>query len=248
MNNDQSIKFDDLETSADAPKAKTKAKTKAKPQTRAHNVPSFLPQAFADVSERKGYKGDLARYIACWITSDVDIDEAIAMAAIDCNGQGQEAPFNVIAVIGFYQDLMDKVCWNARRLFVANNLASAQTNETGGIYGVDFAQRAIDSTGVNADNATIYDIVNADYAQLFLAQSELLAVMDVNMDIDLLFFNPSERNEDGSWSNPYQCDSFDTALEAMNGICDRLKANEKVDQLAKLKALRDARLKERLSA
>ena len=234
MNNDQSISFDDLEYLS--------------PVTKAHNVPSFLPQAFLDICERKGYKGNLANYIASRLTADVNIDEAIAVAAIDCNGQGQEAPFNVMAVIGFYQDLMDKVCWNARRLFVANNLASAQTDATGGIYGVDFSQRAIDSTGVNADNATIYDIVKSDYEQLFLAQSELLAVMDMNIDIDLMFFNPSERQEDGSWQNPHYCDSFDAALEVMNGICDKLKTEEKANQLSKLKALRDARLKERLSA
>jgi len=233
MNNDQSISFDDLET------------TNKGQRTMNSQTPSFLPQAFLDISDRKGYKGDLANYIAKRITADASIDEAICLAAIECDSP--DAPFHVMAVINFFQLLMDKVSWNARKLFVANQMAAAEV----GIYGLDGAQRAIDTVGVNATNEDIHHIVKSDYEQLFIAQSELLSVLEVgdSMDIDLFFFNPAVRLEDGSWdNNAHCCDSFNSALDAMNTIVDELKDRERTDKMAQFKKLRDARLKERLSA
>lgn len=233
MNNDQSISFDDLET------------TKKGQRTMNTQTPSFIPQAAVDLTDSKGHRGQLANFVLNRTSSDVAIDEAICLAAIECDTA--DAPFHVMSVISFFQLLMDKVSWNARKLFVANQMAAAGV----GIYGLDGAQRAIDTVGVNATNEDIHNIVKADYEQLFIAQSELLSVLEVgdSMDIDLFFFNPAVRLEDGSWdNNAHCCDSFDSALDTMNSIVDDLKAKERTDKMQQYKKMRDARLKERLSA
>ena len=239
--NDQ-ITFEDLEDTND--------NNTVRPTLGVNAVESFIPKAFDALLDRKGYRGNLANYIASKLNgNDIAIDEAIAFAAIECQAQGTEAPFNVMACVSFYQDLMDKGCWNARKLYVANNIAEEQERGSGGIYGIDLADRAIEATGVNALNDVVPEIVKSDYEHLFIGQSEVLSVLGIDADIDLYFFNPSQYDKlTDTWQTPHRCESFSSALEAMEGICDELKINERETKLAEYKRLRDARLKQRLAA
>jgi len=77
----------------------------------------------------------------------------------------------------------------------------------------------------------------------------VLAVLNIDADIDLYFFNPSQYDKlSDVWDTPHRCESFHSALEVMEGICDELKANERETKLAEYKRMRDARLKQRLAA
>jgi len=192
---------------------------------------SFITNAFLDICDYKGYKGELAKHIASFNTGDLetDFEEAFIAAASD------ETSYHPLAIIGFHQTLMDKVCWNARKLW------SAQNTEIE-VYGVEPAERAAEMVGVST-NTDVIETVDLDYNTLFQSHASLAQEMSAEVDIqNLYYFAPTQRDEQtGEWQPRCTCDSFPDAQTEMNAISEELEEQQKDTLRAKFAEKRAAR-------
>ena len=215
---------------------------------------SFIPGAITRLCEGKSntHFTNLANYIAGFTGPDTQIDVALAKAAFECHSAQDEAPFHTFAVLGFFQNIMDRIMWNARKLNVALERAAQEEAETGGIYGVELAQKAIDDVGVNLPIDRIRDAVQSDYELLFTTQTLIMSELGIDgeaFDIDLLFFNPSSLDEETeTWVRKTPADNYDAAMQVMQEIVDELKASDNKTKLANFMANRAAALEARLAA
>lgn len=215
---------------------------------------SFIPGAISRLCQGKTntHFTNLANYISGFTGPDTQIDVALAKAAFECHSAQDEAPFHTFAVLGFFQNIMDRIMWNARKLHVSLERAAKEESESGGIYGVDLAQTAIDDVGVNLPLDRIRDAVQSDYELLFTTQTLIMAELGIDgeaFDIDLLFFNPSSLDEETeTWVRATPADNYDDAFRVMQEIVDELKASDNNTKLANFMANRAAALEARLAA
>eukprot|EP00919_Chromeraceae_sp_WS-2016_P068641 GHVR01162505.1.p1 GENE.GHVR01162505.1~~GHVR01162505.1.p1 ORF type:complete len:222 (-),score=47.54 GHVR01162505.1:594-1259(-) len=215
---------------------------------------SFIPGAMNKLCAGKtnSHFTNLANYIAGFTNDSTPIDVALAKAVFECQAAEQEAPFHTFAVLGFFQTIMDRVMWNARKLRIAMDRAEQQQQESGGIYGVDLAQSAIDDVEVNIDFNRIKDAVQSDYELLFTTQTLIMSELAIDGEqfgIDLLFFNPSNLDEtSGQWVQDTPADTYDDAMRVMQEIVDDLKAADNKTLMAGYLKNREAVLAARLAA
>lgn len=216
---------------------------------------SFIPGALQMLCTAKSgtYTTNLSNYIAGFTDADTPIDVAYAKAAFECNGDRETAPFPTFGVLGHMQTLMDRIMWNARKLDIAFQRAEQQEAESGGIYGLDLAQTAMDEVNVHdLTRDRIKDAVQSDYELLFTTQTLIMGELGIDgeaFDIDLLFFNPSSYDEQSdSWVKPTPASTYDEAMRVMQETVDELKANETKTKLAGFMANRAAALEARLAA
>ena len=215
---------------------------------------SFIPGAITRLCQGKSntHFTNLANYIAGFTGPDTPIDVALAKAAFECHSAQDEAPFHTFAVLGFFQNIMDRIMWNARKLNVSLERAAQEEAESGGIYGVDLAQTAIDDVGVNLPIDRIKDAVQSDYELLFTTQTLIMSELGIDgeaFDIDLLFFNPSSLDEETeTWVRKTPADNYDAAMQVMQEIVDELKASDNKTKLANFMANRASALEARLAA
>lgn len=215
---------------------------------------SFIPGAITRLCQGKtnSHFTNLANYIAGFTGPDTPIDVALAKAAFECHSAQDEAPFHTFAVLGFFQNIMDRIMWNARKLNVSMERAAQEEAESGGIYGVDLAQTAIDDVGVNLPIDRIKDAVQSDYELLFTTQTLIMSELGIDgeaFDIDLLFFNPSSLDEETeTWVRKTPADNYDAAMQVMQEIVDELKASDNKTKLANFMANRASALEARLAA
>lgn len=216
---------------------------------------SFIPGALQTLCTGKTntYTTNLSNYIAGFTDADTPIDVAYAKAAFECNGERESAPFPTFGVLGHMQTLMDRIMWNARKLDIAFQRAEQQEAESGGIYGLDLAQTAMDDVGVSdVPRDRIRDAVESDYELLFTTQTLIMAELGIDgeaFDIDLLFFNPSSYDETSdSWVKPTPAQTYDEAMRVMQETVDELKERDNKTKLAGFMANRAAALQSRLAA
>ena len=216
---------------------------------------SFIPGALQMLCEGKSntYFTNLANYVSAFTDDDTPIDVAYAKAAFECNGDRDTAPFPTFGVLNHMQTLMDRILWNARKLDVAYKRAADDESKTGGIYGVELAQSAMDEINVHDVPADrIKDAVQSDYELLFTTQTLIMAQLGIDgeaFDIDLLYFNPSQFDEvSDSWVKPTPCSSYDDAMRVMQETVDELKRKDHKTKLAGFMADRAKMLDARLAA
>lgn len=215
---------------------------------------SFIPGAINKLCAGKtnSHFTNLANYVSAFTNDGTSIDVALAKACFECHSSEDEAPFHTFAVLGFFQNLMDRVMWNARKLNIALERAEKQEQESGGIYGVDLAQSAIDDVETDMPRERIKDAVQSDYELLFTTQTLIMTELGIDgqaFDIDLLFFNPSSLDKQtDTWVNATPADTYDSAMLVMQEIVDELKASDAKTQLAGFMANRAAALEARLAA
>jgi hypothetical protein len=194
---------------------------------------SFIETALQQISEYRGYKGEVAKHIMSFNTGDfeTDFEEAFIASATD------ETSYHPLAIIGFHQTLMDKVCWNARKLWNAQN-------EESPVYGVETAERTAEIVGVET-NTDVKEVVDLDYQNLFQSHASLAQEMSAEVDIaNLYYFSPTSLDEQtGEWQPQCTCESFDEAFTEMNNITEQLDAQQKDTLRAKFAEKRKAREK-----
>ena len=80
---------------------------------------TFINQAFYALCEYKGFKGDTATFVSNQQAATV-IEQYVEgfLTAVE----SEDAVVHRLSVLGSLQDLMNKVSWNARKLFKANVL------------------------------------------------------------------------------------------------------------------------------
>jgi len=118
-------------------------------------------------------------------------------------------------MLTFVQAVMNQICWNARRLFIANSAEDMAT-------GIDFSQDIADQVGVSVNNSNISEIVDDDFMTLNNLHSWLASQMSYLNDIDSLYHFSQSENVDGYWQVTKQCTSFDDAFDAMQEIVEQL--------------------------
>lgn len=182
---------------------------------------SFIPAAAAALSDRSGKKAQLAKHIDKF---DGDFeDRAYQALALSFDKDSQYIP---IQILGYMQDLMDKVSWNARRVLKSYNIPEE-------VYGCDPTEKAREETGVSVDLEHIEDVVDADFKTLYLIVANMLQCEE-GLDFELHYFNPSEL-VDGEWVDTRTSDSFKDAQVEMDDIVDKLNAVDPVDALAAMR-------------
>lgn len=182
---------------------------------------SFIPAAAAALSDRSGKKAILAKHIDKF---DGDFEDRVFQAyALSFD---EEATYYPIQILGYMQDLMDKVSWNARRVFKSYNIPDE-------VYGCDPTEKAREETGVSVDLEHIEDVVDADFKTLYLIVANMLQCEE-GLDFELHYFNPSEL-VDGEWVDTRTSDNFKDAQVQMDDIVDKLNTVDPADALAAMR-------------
>lgn len=119
-------------------------------------------------------------------------------------------------MLSFVQNVMNQVCWNARRLVVANSAEDFAN-------GIDFSQEVAEQTGVSSDTDNISQFVDDDFMTLNNVQTWLGAQMSYLDDIQPLFHFAQSEEVDGEWVQTHQCTSFYDAQCAMAEIIESLE-------------------------
>ena len=182
---------------------------------------SFIPAAAASLPERSGKKAKLAKHIDNF---EGDFEDRVFQAyALSFD---EDATYYPIQILGYVQDLMDKVCWNARRVLKSYHLPEE-------VYGCDPTEKAREETGVSVDVEHIQDVVDADFNTLYVMTANMLQCEE-GLDFELHYFNPSEVVDD-EWVEERTCDSFSDAQIQMDDIVDKLNTVNPVDALAAMR-------------
>lgn len=192
---------------------------------------SFIETAMQQISEYKGYKGEVAKHILSFNTGalDTDLEEAFIAAASD------ETSYHPLGIIGFHQTLMDKVCWNARKFWTAQQQESP-------VNGIEPAERTAEAVGVET-NTDVIETIDLDYNNLFESHASLAQEMGSDVDIqNLYYFAPTTVDEQtGEWHPRCTCESFPDAQTEMNTISEELEEQQAETLRAKFAEKRKAR-------
>lgn len=183
---------------------------------------SFIPAAAAALSDRSGKKAQIAKYIDSF--EGTFEDRVYQALALSFDSDSQYIP---IQILGYMQDLMDKVSWNARRVLKSYHIPDE-------VYGCDPTEKAREETGVSVDLEHIEDVVDADFKILYLIVANMLQCEE-GLDFELHYFNPSEVIDD-QWVETRTCDSFKDAQVQMDDIVDKLNTVNPMDALAAMRA------------
>jgi len=182
---------------------------------------SFIPAAAAALSDRSGKKAKLAKHIDNFEGDFEDrVYQALALAF------DEDSEYYAIQILGYLQDLMDKVCWNARRVLKSYHLPEE-------VYGCDPTEKAREETGVSVDEEHIPDVVDADFNTLYVMTANMLQCEE-GLDFELHYFNPSEVVDD-EWVEQRTCDSFSDAQVEMDDVVDKLNRVNPADALAAMR-------------
>lgn len=182
---------------------------------------SFIPAAASALSSRSGKKAILAKHIDKFEGTFEDrVFQAYAQSF------SEDATYYPIQILGYVQDLMDKVCWNARRVLKSYHLPEE-------VYGCDPTEKAREETGVSVDLEHIEDVVDADFKTLYIMVSNMLQCEE-GMEFDLWYFNPSELVDD-EWVETRSSDNFKEAQVQMDEIVDKLNTVDPADALAAMR-------------
>ena len=195
---------------------------------------TFINQAFYALCEYKGFKGDTARFVSNHLNVD---DTGIAGQYVEgflSAVESEDAVVHRLSVLGSLQDLMNKVSWNARKLFKAN-IANSDMDNNGAPWGLEASERVRQLVDVDADNEELIKILESDFEQLQLVHTILS--QQTGLDTPLYYFVETERQPNGDWVDVTNATTFDDAMTAMDNIVDKLNEQSKDDIRA---SVRDA--------
>ena len=195
---------------------------------------TFINQAFYALCEYKGFKGDTAKYVSNH--PDLADDGVIGqyVEAFLTAAESQDAVVHRLSVLGSLQDLMNKVSWNARKLFKAN-VANSDMDNNGAPWGLEASERVRQLVDVDADNETVAKIIESDFESLQMAHTILS--QQTGIDTPLYYFVETERQPNGDWVDVTNATTFDDAMAAMDDIVDKLNEKSREDIR---KSVRDA--------
>lgn len=197
-------------------------------------INSFIADAVAQMSEKNNLNGLVAAEVLRQVHGQTANQIALTYLQLqkerkdakreqETAGTSPQLLANPEYILTFVQAVMNQVCWNARRLFIANS-AEEYAN------GIDFSQDVAELVGVSVENPHITEIVDDDFMTLNNLHSWLGGQMSYLNDIQPLFHFSQSENIDGEWVTTTQCTSFDDAFTAMQEIVERLnnEADDKV--------------------
>lgn len=134
-----------------------------------------------------------------------------------------------ISFYGFVQDVMDQVCWKARK-FNGQRLSADELDDLlNSSTGLDFAVDAAEEIGMDATTTmTIESDVNHLYSCLSNVSARLAQILKINSD-PLHFFSPKEVLDNGTWVALYKSSSWDEAKSDMQDMTDKRNSTDPSD-------------------
>ena len=136
---------------------------------------------------------------------------------------------------------MDKISWNARKLFNANARASQSELENNGApWGLEATERVREFVGVDADNDELIKIVQQDFNLLFQLHTVLTQqavdkrMVSEDWSESLYFFVEDERQPNGDFVIVNRTDNFDDTLTLLDSIAERLREQQVKDDSANI--------------
>ena len=183
---------------------------------------SFIPTSLRDSAAKRGYKGDIAKFVSQHLNDDNQPLDALFEAFIYALENNESVhPF---AIVGFLQDIMNQSCWNARRLFNANTVAD---DINGAPWGCDAAERAKEHVGMDINNEELLTTLDDDFDELYQLHVMFVQNLTADMDSTLCYFSRSQKSDiDDSWSVVAKCESFNEAMDEMHSITDSLRVQQ----------------------
>lgn len=188
---------------------------------------SFVADAIVAMSEKQNMNGDVARLIlkqdhaqpanqiALTYLSLANQRQDAARAEKDTGVRGIDPIVKPEYMLTFVQAVMNQVCWNGRRLFIANSAEDFAN-------GIDFSQDVAEQVGVSVENSNISEIIDDDFMTLNNVHTWLAAQMSYLTQIDPLFHFSQTEKIDDEWVTTHQCTSFHDAFDVMNEIVEGL--------------------------
>ena len=135
-----------------------------------------------------------------------------------------------ISFHGFIQQIMNKVCWNARQAANARIEQDAEEAESSGGNGTDKTAEVTENTGLTLSSiADIKDQVDDIYMKLSCVSAEIADKRQLDAE-PLYMFAPSERLESGDWVVTHKLDDWDDTFATLNNIVVELNDRPKVDE------------------
>ena len=135
-----------------------------------------------------------------------------------------------ISFHGFIQQIMNKICWNARRAANARINQDAQDAKAKGGNGTDFTTQTAEETGFKLSSlADIKDQVHDINAKLLSLSAEIAEVRKLDAE-PLYMFAPSERLDSGDWVVTHKLDDWDDIFTVLNDIVIELNDRPKVNK------------------
>jgi hypothetical protein len=197
---------------------------------------TFINQAFYALCEYKGFKGDTARFVSNHLNVD---DTGIAGQYVEgflSAVESEDAVVHRLSVLGSLQDLMNKVSWNARKLFAANARSELTGGDNNGApWGLEATERVRQMVDVDASNDDVINIIKSDFDELQMVHTILS--QQTGIDTPLYYFVETERQPNGDFVDVVKAESFDDAMTAMDNIVDKLNEKSREDIR---KSVRDA--------
>jgi len=176
----------------------------------------------ARVVEAQDHKNPANRIALAYLKLSRERLEAIK-AEKQTGVRGTDPAVKPELMLSFVQNVMNQVCWNARRLVVANSAEDFAN-------GIDFSQDVAEQTGVSSNTDNISQFVDDDFMTLNNVQTWLGAQMSYLDDIQPLFHFAQSEEIDGEWVQTRQCTSFYDAQCAMAEIIESLDDKNVIKQ------------------
>jgi len=186
---------------------------------------SFLPFAVEALATRRGKKGVLAKRIAGLIDEHgLQMGLFVAFSETLVN----EPEYLPVQVLSYVQDLMDKVCWSARRYLTVSRIPEE-------VYGCDPTARVREEMNVSCEIEHVPELVDADFKFLYGTVAIMLSTAPA-LVFELHYFNPAEL-VDGEWVYTRTADSFGDAEVQMQEVVEYLDQTKPVEALEEMRRL-----------
>jgi hypothetical protein len=196
---------------------------------------SFIESAISKLAEQKSSTGRAARIVEA--QDHKNPANRIALAYLKLSRErleaakaekttgirGRDPIVKPEAMLSFVQNVMNQVCWNARRLVIANSAEDFGN-------GIDFSQDAAEQTGVSSKTENVSQFVDDDFMTLNNVQTWLGAQMPYLNDIEPLFYFAQSEEIDGEWEQTHQSMNFYDAQCAMTEIIESLDDKNVIKQ------------------
>lgn len=199
-----------------------------------NNVKTFAASALVDLAEGKSKIAYIARMVLTQNHPHVGNQLAMTFVQLSNNRRiasaaGMPVHAKPELMLNFMQQLMNKVCWNARKLKIAQDRQMMEETARGESTSVDFSQDIADQLDVPpmTDDA-IFDAVHDDFKLLTNVQTWLASKMLYleNVEPFYVYADSAPDEETGEWQLRKTADNFAEALHIMDELLDELNAAE----------------------
>ena len=190
------------------------------------NQTSFIDSTLTRMTEGRGRNATIAKLVQSQPSNEAANRIAYTYSILrnranEAIVNGYEPAIKAGTMLSFVQQLMNQVCWAARRLELAQ-----KANEAGEqAWGMDFSQDIAEQLAVECVSTQhITDVVDQDYKQLLGVHTWVAAQMSLIEVDDFAYFRQQQVLEDGRWVTKYAAFTYDEAKDVMAAVIADMQA------------------------